>query len=84
MDWFSIPHLLVLALVVFIFFGRGRVSDLMGDVAKGIKNFREGLKEDTNDEPRPSQPPPRVLVSEHREPERTEAMAKEPKEQVGH
>ena len=83
MDWFSIPHLLVLALVVFIFFGRGRVSDLMGDVAKGIKNFREGLKEDTNDEPRPTQPPPRVLVSEHREPEHAEAMTAESKEKVG-
>jgi Sec-independent protein translocase protein TatA len=56
----------------------------MGDVAKGIKNFREGLKEDSHEEPRPTQPPPRVLVSELREPERTEAMAKEPKEQVGH
>ncbi|MDE2465650.1 MAG: twin-arginine translocase TatA/TatE family subunit [Alphaproteobacteria bacterium] len=83
MGSFSIWHLLVLALVVFILFGRGRVSDLMGDVAKGIKNFREGLKDDADDQQRPSQAPPRVLVSEHREPERAETMPADSKEQVG-
>ena len=49
MGSFSIWHLLILAVVVFLLFGRGKVSDLMGDVAKGIKNFRKGLQ----DEPEP-------------------------------
>ena len=45
----SIWHwLIVLALVVLLFGGRGKVSSLMGDVAHGIRNFREGLK-DPND-----------------------------------
>ena len=49
MGAFSIWHILILAVVVFLLFGRGKISDLMGDVAKGIKNFREGMK----DEPEP-------------------------------
>lgn len=51
MGGFSIWHLLILAGVVVLLFGTGRVSDLMGDFAKGIKNFREGLK-DTEEEER--------------------------------
>lgn len=39
------PHLLLLALVVFVLFGRGKISDLMGDVAKGINSFKKGLAE---------------------------------------
>ena len=38
--------LIVLALVLVLFGGRGRISSLMGDMAKGIKSFRSGLKED--------------------------------------
>ena len=45
----SLPHILLLALVVLLLFGGGRVSGLMGDVAKGIKNFRQGMA----DEPKP-------------------------------
>ena len=41
--------LIVLVLVLVLFGGRGRISSLMGDMAKGIKSFRSGLKED--DEP---------------------------------
>ncbi len=37
--------LLVVALVVLLF-GRGKISDLMGDVAKGIKSFKKGIAED--------------------------------------
>ncbi|MEM8986503.1 MAG: Sec-independent protein translocase TatA [Pseudomonadota bacterium] len=38
--------LLVVLLVVFLFGGRGKISSLMGDFAKGIKSFREGLKDE--------------------------------------
>jgi sec-independent protein translocase protein TatA len=37
--------LLVVALVVLLF-GRGKISDLMGDVAKGIKSFKKGMADD--------------------------------------
>jgi sec-independent protein translocase protein TatA len=42
----SIWHVGILALVALLLFGgRGKVSDLMGDVAKGIRSFRAGLPE---------------------------------------
>ena len=42
----SLPHILLLALVVLLLFGGGRVSGLMGDVAKGIKSFKKGMADD--------------------------------------
>lgn len=42
--------LLVLVLVVVLFGGRGRISNIMGDLAKGITSFRKGLKEETEEE----------------------------------
>ncbi len=36
----------LIVLLVLILFGRGKISELMGDVAKGIKNFRKGLSEE--------------------------------------
>ncbi|MDQ0393008.1 twin-arginine translocase TatA/TatE family subunit [Labrys monachus] len=43
----SIWHwLLLLAVVVLLFGGRGKVSELMGDVAKGMKAFKKGMAED--------------------------------------
>jgi sec-independent protein translocase protein TatA len=47
MGGLSIWHWLVVgALILILFGGRGRISDLMGDVARGIKSFRKGLAED--------------------------------------
>lgn len=45
----AIKALLVILLLVLIF-GRGKISDLMGDMAKGIRSFRKGLAEDDEDE----------------------------------
>jgi len=43
----SIWHWLIVLIVGMLFFGgRGKISDLMGDVAKGINSFKKGLKED--------------------------------------
>ncbi len=41
---------LVVLLAVLLFGGRGRISSIMGDLAKGITSFRKGLKEDTEAE----------------------------------
>jgi sec-independent protein translocase protein TatA len=42
----SIWHILIFAgVAVLLFGGRGKISDLMGDVAKGIKSFRQGLSD---------------------------------------
>lgn len=45
--WIQI--LLVLVLVILLF-GRGKISELMGDVAKGIRSFRDGLTDEGGEE----------------------------------
>jgi sec-independent protein translocase protein TatA len=42
----SISHLLILMIVVLIVFGAGRLPKVMGDLGKGIHNFKDGLKGD--------------------------------------
>jgi sec-independent protein translocase protein TatA len=42
----SIWHWIVVGIVIMLMFGRGKVSDLMADVAKGIKSFKKGMAED--------------------------------------
>ncbi len=46
MGVFSFSHLIVVVILVLLLFGRGRVSDLMSDFAKGIKSFKKGLSDD--------------------------------------
>ena len=56
-------HLLILALVaVLVFGGSGRISSLMGDMAKGIKSFKKGLADDEDEErPEARSADPRVI-----------------------
>jgi sec-independent protein translocase protein TatA len=42
----SIWHWVVVGLIVVLLFGRGKISDMMGDVAKGIKAFKKGMSEE--------------------------------------
>lgn len=42
----SLPHLVILAIVVLVLFGRGRISEMMGDFGKGIKSFKQGMSEE--------------------------------------
>jgi sec-independent protein translocase protein TatA len=44
----SIWHWIVVGIIVMLLFGRGKVSELMGDVAKGIKSFKKGMAEEEN------------------------------------
>jgi sec-independent protein translocase protein TatA len=46
MGSFSIWHWIVVIGVVLLLFGRGKISDLMGDVAQGIKAFKKGMADD--------------------------------------
>lgn len=39
-------QIVIILLVVLVFFGRGKIPQLMGDVAKGIKSFKSGMKEE--------------------------------------
>jgi len=62
----SIWHWLILGIVVMLLFGKGRFSDLMGDVAKGIKSFKKGMSEE-EDAP-VSRPAPRLQTQQPIEP----------------
>ncbi|HVK92257.1 MAG TPA: twin-arginine translocase TatA/TatE family subunit [Mycoplana sp.] len=46
MGSFSIWHWLIVLAVVLLLFGRGKIPELMGDVAKGIKNFKKGMTDE--------------------------------------
>ncbi|WP_164116182.1 twin-arginine translocase TatA/TatE family subunit [Sphingorhabdus sp. Alg239-R122] len=48
----SLWQLLIVAALVLILFGRGRISEMMGDVGKGIRSFKKGIsEEDEADKP---------------------------------
>lgn len=56
----SIWHWLILLLIVVLLFGRGKISEIMGDVAKGIKSFKKGMSDD--DKPADQKPAdPKVI-----------------------
>ena len=42
----SIWHWIILLLIVVLLFGRGKISEVMGDVAKGIKSFKKGMTDE--------------------------------------
>ena len=45
----SLMQILVVVFLVLVFFGRGRISNFMGDLADWIKSFRKGLEDDSTD-----------------------------------
>lgn len=47
MGSFSFMHILVVAIVVLVLFGKGKVSSLMGEVGKGISSFKKGVNDGT-------------------------------------
>ncbi|CAN5115744.1 twin-arginine translocase TatA/TatE family subunit [soil metagenome] len=52
----SIWHWIVVIGVVLLLFGRGKISDLMGDVAQGIKAFKKGMQDDDKVADKPAEP----------------------------
>jgi len=51
MGGFSLWHWIIVLLVVLILFGRGRISEIMGDFGKGIKSFKQGLSDEEKASP---------------------------------
>ena len=49
----SIWQIALVLVIVILLFGRGKISGLMGDVAKGINSFKKGLKDDSGDTAEP-------------------------------
>lgn len=50
----SIWHWVVVGVVVMLLFGRGKISELMGDMAKGIKEFKKGMADEPANAPPPA------------------------------
>ncbi|MCJ8143174.1 twin-arginine translocase TatA/TatE family subunit [Ancylobacter sp. A5.8] len=59
----SIWHWIIVLVVVLLLFGRGKLSELMGDAAKGIKAFKKGMADD--DETPPAKPAEPVRTLDH-------------------
>lgn len=57
MGSFSLFHWIVVLLVILIFFGRGKISETMGDFGKGIRSFKKGMAEADQDVSSPAPPP---------------------------
>ena len=49
----SLWQIAVVIVLVILLFGRGKISSLMGDVAKGIKSFKKGMSSDVTDDTEP-------------------------------
>jgi len=75
----SIWHWVVVIAVVLLLFGRGKISDLMGDVAQGIKSFKKGMAED--DTAKTETPPadPKTIDSKTIDHQNAAAPAQQPK-----
>ena len=53
----GIWQVVLIQIIVLIIFGAGKIPQVMGDVAKGVKSFKSGLKDDDPPRPLPSEPP---------------------------
>ena len=73
-SWFQI---LIVVVLLVLLFGRGKISDLMGDVAKGIKSFKKGIAEDDSQADAES-----AKTIEHTDGEALKSSASAPKEKA--
>jgi len=60
----SIWHILIVGVLIILLFGKGKMSDFMGDLAKGIKSFKKGLADDEAAPPAQTVQPARPLPHE--------------------
>ncbi len=83
----SLIHWIIVGAVLLLLFGgKNKISDVMGDVAKGIKSFKKGLTEDDTPAARPIEPPrAEPMRSLDRDSALREPVAREPSDtrQVG-
>jgi sec-independent protein translocase protein TatA len=76
MGGLSLVHWIIILFVIVLLFGAGRISPMMGELAKGMKAFKQGLKDDdkpaepvaptTIAQPQPTQPIPSQQNQEHK------------------
>ena len=65
-------HWLLLGLIVLLLFGKGRFSDMMGDVAKGIKSFKKGMTEEDEAPKAPPQIGANTVVDAEKQTDKTQ------------
>lgn len=70
-------QLIIIALVILVLFGRGRISEMMGDFGKGIKSFKEGMSEQDK---AASAPPPRIEGPVHEAKPADKTVADKPRD----
>ena len=72
MGGLSIWHWLIVGILVLLLFGKGRFSDMMGDVAKGIKSFKKGMtEEDEAQKPAPQIESPTSVIDAEKQSDKT-------------
>ncbi len=82
MGSFSLMHWVIVLAVVVLLFGGGRISSVMGDVAKGIKSFKKGMADDDDDTPpvRTVQPVQQIEAKSEPAPQVTAPVSSEQKQ----
>ena len=68
MGGLSLWHWLIVGIIVLLLFGKGRFSDMMGDVAKGLKSFKKGMSEEDHADDVPPRPAVRLQAQAPLEP----------------
>ena len=63
----GIWQIAIVVILVVLLFGRGKISSLMGDVAKGIKSFKKGMASDVTDDTEPKNISDENKVSENKD-----------------
>ena len=82
MGGFSLWHILILAILVLLLFGGNRFSNMMGDLAKGMKQFKQGMSDEEEekrqryDEQRRNEPPRQIPRDAARPPEPIDVTAR--------
>ncbi|MFN4113894.1 MAG: twin-arginine translocase TatA/TatE family subunit [Sphingomonadaceae bacterium] len=67
-------QLIIIALVILVLFGRGRISEMMGDFGKGIKSFKQGMNE-PDEKPAPRIESPAPGAAEAQQQDKTDAKS---------
>lgn len=81
MGGLSLWHWLIVGIIVLLLFGKGRFSDMMGDVAKGLKSFKKGMAEDDHADELPPRPAPRLQTQAPIEPNPDRELRRAPDDQ---
>ena len=57
MGGIGVWQILIVALVILVLFGRGRISEMMGDFGKGVSSFKKGLNDGPDEDAKPAENP---------------------------